>query len=29
MNECHIEGVTFTSTTPKVVALERGIILQR
>jgi len=29
MNECPIEGVTFTSRAPKVVALERGITLER
>jgi len=29
MNECHIERVTFTSTTPKVVVLERDITIQR
>jgi len=29
MNECPIEGVTFTSRAPKVVALKRGITLQR
>ena len=29
MNECPIEEVTFTSRTPKVVALKRGITLQR
>jgi len=29
MSECHIEGVTFTSMTPKVVALERSITLQK
>jgi len=29
MNECPIEGVTFTSRAPKVVALKRGITLER
>jgi len=29
MKECPIEGFAFTSTTPKVVALKRGMTLQR
>jgi len=29
MNECPIEGVTFTSRAPKEVALKRGITLKR
>ena len=29
MKECHIEGCTFSSMTPKVVVIKRGMTLQR